>query len=77
MLSPHFRSVTNLVPQDAPHPLFNDAPENEALRDEILLDYLVQDPIRSTNIHLTQPGGITVNNLAGHRLTFEINDAGK
>lgn len=76
MISPHFLSVVNLVPQDAPHPLYQDAPENVALRDEILLDYLVQDPISSTDTRLSHPGGLTVTNLAGHRLTFKATDSG-
>lgn len=76
VLSPNFLSVANMVPQDAPHPLYQDAPENVALRDEILLDYLVQDPISSTDIRNSQPDGLTVTNLAGHRLTFAVTDAG-
>lgn len=77
VLSPSYLSVTNLAPQDAPHPLYHDAPENEALRDEFLLDYLVQEPVTPIDIRRAQPGSLTATNLAGHKLTFAVHDAGE
>ncbi|ROT67369.1 hypothetical protein C7M84_014548 [Penaeus vannamei] len=71
LLSPDFLEVVNLVPQDAPHPLYDDAPENVALLKEILLDYLVLDPL---SIQSTQSGGLRVTNLAGKELFFAVDN---
>lgn len=66
----------NLVPQDAPHPLYDDAPENVLLRTEFLLDYLVQDPINVQDPEISSPEGISVTNLAGKKLTFAADPQG-
>ncbi|XP_069986257.1 uncharacterized protein [Penaeus vannamei] len=67
----------NLVPQDAPHPLYDDAPKNVALRNEFLLDYLVRDPINVQDPNISSQGGISVTNLAGHQLSFAADSEGK
>lgn len=70
ILSPSYQAMLNLVPQDGSHPLYNDSPENVALRREFVIDYLVQDPVSAQDLRLTQPQGLTVTNLGGRELTF-------
>ncbi|XP_042890298.1 uncharacterized protein LOC122265196 isoform X2 [Penaeus japonicus] len=77
ILSPDFLEMGNLVPQDAPHPLYDDSPKNVALRNEFLLDYLVRDPINVQDPNISTSGGIAVENLAGHQLSFMANSQGK
>ncbi|XP_047483842.1 uncharacterized protein LOC125035460 isoform X2 [Penaeus chinensis] len=77
ILSPDFLEMGNLVPQDAPHPLYDDSPKNVALRNEFLLDYLVREPINVQDPNISSPGGISVTNLAGHQLSFAADSEGK
>ncbi|XP_063591584.1 uncharacterized protein LOC134768747 [Penaeus indicus] len=77
ILSPDFLEMGNLVPQDAPHPLYDDSPKNVALRNEFLLDYLVREPINVQDPNISSPGGIGVTNLAGHQLSFAADSEGK
>ena len=77
ILSPPPFLVYNLAPQDGPHPLYSDIPENTALRAQFLLDYLVEDPISPSDKRIALPEGFTVRNLAKKNLVFKADDAGK
>ena len=77
ILSPPPFLVYNLAPQDGPHPLYSDTPENTALRAQFLLDYLVEDPISPSDKRIALPEGFTVPNLAKKNLVFKADDAGK
>ncbi|KAK8733848.1 hypothetical protein OTU49_006211 [Cherax quadricarinatus] len=71
LLSPSSILMVNLVPQDAPHPLYDDSPENAQLRARFILDYLIKEPVSTQDARMTQPGGLSVSNLRGQRLTFK------
>lgn len=77
VLSPDYLKLVTLVPNDAPHPLYDDSPQNSELREQFLLDYLVQDPVSAQDPRLTQPQGLTVSNMGGRDLTFKMDSEGK
>lgn len=68
--------MVNLVPQDAPHPLYGDTPEVAALRKEFLLDYLVLEPFDFQDPRMIQPEGLAVSNLGGKELIFYVDTNG-
>lgn len=76
ILTPDYITMVNLVPQDAPHPLYGDAPETAALRREFLLDYLVLEPLDFQDPRMTQPEGLVVTNLGGKELAFSMDANG-
>ncbi|XP_045625557.2 titin homolog isoform X2 [Procambarus clarkii] len=77
ILSPAHHVMVNLVPQDAPHPLYDSSPENVALLTQFVADHLVQESVSGQDPRMAQPQGLTLTNLGGHELTFKNGDDGK
>lgn len=75
LLSPNSMLMVNLVPMDAPHPLYSD--DYKDLRTEFLLDYMIQESVSPEDPRMTQPEGLSVNNLNGKSITFKKNPQGK
>ncbi|XP_064110018.1 uncharacterized protein LOC135217907 isoform X1 [Macrobrachium nipponense] len=69
LLSPVSFLVVNLVPADAPHPLYCD--EYESLRTEFLLDYMIQEPVLPSDPKMAAPDGLVVTNLNGKEIKFK------
>ncbi|XP_069166597.1 uncharacterized protein [Procambarus clarkii] len=69
VLSPASGEMRNLVPMDAPHPLYSN--EYRDLRTEFLLDYMVSEAVSPDNAEMLQPEGLSVSNLNGNQLTFK------
>ncbi|XP_076046477.1 uncharacterized protein LOC143028379 isoform X1 [Oratosquilla oratoria] len=63
----HFR-VMNLVPQDSPHPLYDDSEENTALRRKFLLDHMFSEKMDPQDQSWTTKEMMT---LAGTPVTFQ------
>ncbi|XP_068246058.1 uncharacterized protein [Palaemon carinicauda] len=74
ILSPEFFLVINLVPQDAPHPLYSD--KYASLRTEFLLDYMIQEPVLPDDARMTAPEGLVVTNLNGKQIKFQKDGEG-
>ncbi|KAK3881267.1 hypothetical protein Pcinc_014287 [Petrolisthes cinctipes] len=71
ILSPQHLVMLNIVPQDAPHPLYHNSPQNTQLRQQFLLDYLIRDHIHPDDPRMMRREGLRVLNMAGHVLTFK------
>ncbi|KAK4301914.1 hypothetical protein Pmani_025965, partial [Petrolisthes manimaculis] len=71
ILSPQHLVMLNLVPQDAPHPLYHNSPQNTQLRQQFLLDYLIRDHVYPDDPRMMRREGLRVLNMAGHVLTFK------
>lgn len=72
LISPDYIKVMNLIPMDAPHPLYGD---NVNLRTEYLLDYIIPDP----PVIFENPwvGLLVMKNLNGKNVIFKKNKDGK
>ncbi|XP_045613367.1 uncharacterized protein [Procambarus clarkii] len=69
VLSPASGVLINLVPMDAPHPLYSN--DYVDLRTEFLRDYMVSEAVSPDNAEMLQPEGLSVSNLNGNQLTFK------
>lgn len=64
-----------MVPQDGGHPLYH--PKYADLRTEFLKDYLLQDAVNPEDPKMSEPQGLTVNNLNGKQVTFKKDAEGQ
>ncbi|KAG7156458.1 hypothetical protein Hamer_G020770, partial [Homarus americanus] len=77
VLSPRASVMINLVPQDAPHPLYDDNADNVALRTQFLLNYLIKYRISALDSRMTRPEGLSVKTLGDRNLTFKKGAGGE
>ncbi|XP_066951614.1 uncharacterized protein [Macrobrachium rosenbergii] len=70
VISPINDKMQNMVPEDSPHPLYDDSPESVALRTEFLLDYLALDRISPNDTRISEHDGLKVLNLNQRELWF-------
>ncbi|XP_064082892.1 uncharacterized protein LOC135198850 [Macrobrachium nipponense] len=70
VISPINDKMQNMVPEDSPHPLYDDSPESVALRTEFLLDYLALDRVSPNDTRISEPEGLKVSNLNQRELLF-------
>ncbi|XP_068207352.1 uncharacterized protein [Palaemon carinicauda] len=77
ILSPEYKKMENLVPNDDRHPLYENNNQRAVdLRAEFLLNYLILESVDERGPRITQPEGFTVENLLGKNITFMIDDQG-
>ncbi|XP_047472323.1 uncharacterized protein LOC125027341 [Penaeus chinensis] len=73
ILSPDFFKMVNLVPQDAPHPLYGD----RILRTRFLLDHMLQRTVDPNDQRMMTSSGLQALTMAGSRITFKKNSNGE
>lgn len=76
VVAPDSGSMLNLVPQDAPNPLYHDAPPYTALRHAFLLDSFVQGAVDPQDKAMSTDAGLTVENMNGRALVFKRDQQG-
>lgn len=76
VVAPQSRSMENLVPQDASHPLYHAGPAYTALRHAFLLDSFVPEEVDPQNEAMTTAAGLTINNMNGKTLVFKRDQKG-
>ncbi|XP_047472752.1 uncharacterized protein LOC125027628 [Penaeus chinensis] len=67
--------MMNLVPQDAPHPLYSG--QFTELRKHFLLDHMLAVSIDSNDPRMTSPGGLPASTLAANDVVFRKDSQGK
>lgn len=70
-------SMMNMVPMDAPHPLYDDAPDSNALRTQFLNDGFLGDRVDSSDARMKSKDGLVVKNFNGNNIVFKKNADGK
>lgn len=75
MLSPEFFHVVNLVPQDAPHPLYVN--RYAELRAALLRDHMLQDTVDPSDSRMKSNNGLTAKTLTGKSVVFKRDNRGK
>lgn len=70
ILAPGLNARKDLVPQDAPDPLYGDTHPLVVLRQQYLLDHMVSEPVKPTDADLTKRGGVTHVTLSNKEVTF-------
>lgn len=73
ILSPDYFKMVNLVPQDAPHPLYGDA----VLRTRFLLDHMLGMTVDPNDQRMLTSSGLQTVTMAGSPITFKKNNNGK
>ncbi|XP_047472373.1 uncharacterized protein LOC125027369 [Penaeus chinensis] len=69
LLSPGFFHVVNLVPQDAPHPLYVNS--YAELRAALLRDHMLQDTVDPNDSRMKSTNGLTAKTLTGKSVVFK------
>ncbi|XP_063604632.1 uncharacterized protein LOC134780088 [Penaeus indicus] len=69
LLSPGFFHVVNLVPQDAPHPLYVN--RYAELRAAFLRDHMLQDTVDPNDSRMKSTNGLTAKTLTGKSVVFK------
>ncbi|KAF2349572.1 hypothetical protein FHG87_019674 [Trinorchestia longiramus] len=67
--------MVNLVPMDAPHPLYHAAPDCSALRHSFLLNAMLETGVDLEDPSLLQ--GVTLTNANGKEIVFKKDDKGE
>ncbi|XP_063604639.1 uncharacterized protein LOC134780093 [Penaeus indicus] len=75
LLSPDRFVMINLVPQDAPHPLYSE--QFTELCKHFLLDHMLDVSIDSNDPRMTAPGGLPASTLAANDVVFRKDSQGK
>jgi len=70
-------SMLNMVPMDAPHPLYDDAKESNQLRTNFLNDGFLQDRVEPSDARMKSKDGLVVKNFNGNNIVFKKNADGK
>ncbi|XP_063604627.1 uncharacterized protein LOC134780084 [Penaeus indicus] len=73
ILSPDYFKMVNLVPQDAPHPLYGD-PD---LRTSFLLDHMLYMTVDPNDQRMLTSSGLQTRTMAGSPITFMKNSNGE
>ena len=76
LLSPEFFLMVNLVPQDAPRPLYHDSAANQELLRLFLNDHMLTESVMFDDPRMAQPEGLSLTNLAGRELVFQTHQDG-
>ncbi|XP_037797514.1 uncharacterized protein LOC119592670 isoform X2 [Penaeus monodon] len=75
LLSPEFFHVVNLVPQDAPHPLYVN--RYAELRAALLRDHMLQDTVDPSDSRMKSNNGLTAKTLTGKSVVFKRDNRDK
>ncbi|XP_069977118.1 uncharacterized protein [Penaeus vannamei] len=75
LLSPDAFLMTNLVPQDAPHPLYSS--QFTELCKQFLLDHMLDVSVDPNDPRVTSPGGLPASTLAANDVVFRKDSQGK
>lgn len=75
MLSPDHSYISNLVPQDAVHPLYYTG--STGLRGQLLQDHMIQDTVDPNDEKINSANGLVVDTLLHSSVVFKRNDQGK
>nr|XP_027236190.1 uncharacterized protein LOC113827497 [Penaeus vannamei] len=74
LLSPDHGYISNLVPQDAVHPLYSTS--YAGLRAELLLDHMLQDTVDPDDKRMSSSNGLEVYTLNYNPVVFRKNNQG-
>lgn len=75
LLSPDHFLMANLVPQDAPHPLYSG--QFTELRNHFLLDHMLGVSVDSSDPKMTSSGGLPASTLAANDVVFRKDNQGE